>query len=72
VVALLNEYLTEMAEAVRPFNGYINNFIGDAIVVVFGAHEALDRLPRADQSQRAQRACGRLRRRSGISEGSPK
>jgi class 3 adenylate cyclase len=37
VVALLNEYLTEMAEAVRPYQGYINNFIGDAIVVVFGA-----------------------------------
>jgi adenylate cyclase len=37
VVDLLNEYLTEMAEAVRPFHGYINNFIGDAIVVVFGA-----------------------------------
>lgn len=37
VVELLNEYMTEMAEAVRPFHGYINNFIGDAIVVVFGA-----------------------------------
>ena len=37
VVALLNEYLTEMAEAVRPYQGYINNFIGDAIVVIFGA-----------------------------------
>jgi class 3 adenylate cyclase len=36
VVALLNEYLTEMADAVRPYQGYINNFIGDAIVVVFG------------------------------------
>lgn len=37
VVFMLNEYLTEMAEAVKPFDGYINNFIGDAIVVVFGA-----------------------------------
>lgn len=37
VVALLNEYLTEMASAIRPWGGYINNFIGDAIVVVFGA-----------------------------------
>ncbi|HEX8434520.1 cache domain-containing protein [Archangium sp.] len=36
VVALLNEYLTEMADAVRPYQGYINNFIGDAIVLVFG------------------------------------
>ncbi|WP_158590379.1 adenylate/guanylate cyclase domain-containing protein [Noviherbaspirillum cavernae] len=40
VVLLLNEYLTEMTEAVRPFGGYVNNFIGDAIVVIFGAPEA--------------------------------
>jgi class 3 adenylate cyclase len=37
LVSLLNEYLTAMTEAVRPFKGYVNNFIGDAIVVVFGA-----------------------------------
>lgn len=37
VVTFLNEYLTEMAAAVRPFGGYINNFLGDAILVVFGA-----------------------------------
>ncbi len=37
VVAMLNEYLTEMSVAVRNWGGYINNFIGDAIVVVFGA-----------------------------------
>jgi len=37
VVLMLNEYLTEMSAAVRPFGGYINNFIGDAIVVIFGA-----------------------------------
>lgn len=37
VVAFLNEYLTEMTNAVRPFGGYVNNFIGDAIVVIFGA-----------------------------------
>ncbi|HLA36684.1 MAG TPA: cache domain-containing protein, partial [Rhodocyclaceae bacterium] len=41
VVAFLNEYLTEMSAAVRPWGGYINNFIGDAIVVVFGAPEPL-------------------------------
>ncbi len=40
VVMLLNEYLTEMTEAVRPYGGYVNNFIGDAIVVVFGAPDA--------------------------------
>ncbi len=37
VVAFLNEYLTEMTEAIRPWGGYVNNFIGDAIVVIFGA-----------------------------------
>ena len=37
VVDMLNEYLTEMTRSVRPWNGYVNNFIGDAIVVVFGA-----------------------------------
>lgn len=37
VVSLLNEYLTEMTDAVRPWGGYINNFIGDAILVIFGA-----------------------------------
>lgn len=36
VVELLNEYLTEMSIAVGNWGGYINNFIGDAIVVVFG------------------------------------
>ena len=51
VVALLNEYLTEMAEAVRPYQGYINNFIGDAIVVIFGAP-----LQQPDIERRAARA----------------
>jgi class 3 adenylate cyclase len=46
VVDFLNEYMTEMAEAVRPFHGYINNFIGDAIVVVFGAPISRPRVER--------------------------
>ena len=37
VVAFLNEYLTEMSNAIRPWGGYLNNFIGDAIVAIFGA-----------------------------------
>ncbi len=37
VVTLLNEYLSEMTDAIRPWGGYINNFIGDAIVAIFGA-----------------------------------
>lgn len=37
IVEFLNEYLTEMTEAVQAWGGYVNNFIGDAIVVIFGA-----------------------------------
>jgi class 3 adenylate cyclase len=37
VVAFLNEYLTEMTEAIRQWGGYLNNFLGDAILAVFGA-----------------------------------
>lgn len=37
LVQFLNEYLTEMTEAVKPYGGYVNNFIGDAVVVIFGA-----------------------------------
>ncbi|MCF8199474.1 MAG: HAMP domain-containing protein [Sulfuritalea sp.] len=37
VVEMLNEYLTAMATAIKPWGGYINNFVGDAIIVVFGA-----------------------------------
>jgi len=37
VVTFLNEYLTAMTNAIRPWGGYINNFIGDAILVIFGA-----------------------------------
>ena len=48
VVALLNEYLTAMTGATAAFGGYINNFIGDAIVVVFGAP-----IPQSDAERRA-------------------
>jgi len=37
IVEFLNEYLTEMTDAVKPYDGYVNNFIGDAIVIIFGA-----------------------------------
>ncbi len=36
VVSLLNEYLTAMTAATTASGGYVNNFIGDAIVVIFG------------------------------------
>jgi class 3 adenylate cyclase len=37
VITFLNEYLAVMTSAIRPWGGYINNFIGDAIVAIFGA-----------------------------------
>jgi class 3 adenylate cyclase len=57
VVALLNEYLTAMTEATQAYSGYINNFIGDAIVVVFGAP-----IPQADAEVRAVRAAIAMRK----------
>jgi class 3 adenylate cyclase len=57
VVGLLNEYLTAMVEAIAPYQGYINNFIGDAIVVVFGAP-----IPQSDAETRAVSAALAMRR----------
>ena len=56
VVAMLNEYLAAMTEAVRPFKGYVNNFIGDAIVVIFGAP-----VGESDVEERASRAALAMR-----------
>ena len=67
VVAGLNRYLAEMTEAVVKVNGYMNRFVGDAILAIFGAPnplpddgawgavrcglEMLDRLQRLNQSE---------------------
>ena len=67
VVSGLNLYLAEMTEAVVKVNGYMNRFVGDAILAIFGAPNALpddgawgavqcglemlDRLQRLNQSE---------------------
>jgi class 3 adenylate cyclase len=61
VVAMLNDYLGEMCSAVRHHGGYINNFIGDAIVVIFGAP-----LGWTDNEERALRAAVEMRARLKI------
>ncbi|MDD5286369.1 MAG: adenylate/guanylate cyclase domain-containing protein [Desulfuromonadaceae bacterium] len=61
VVAMLNEYLGEMSEAVKHHGGYINNFIGDAIVVIFGAPLGWE-----DNEERALRAAVEMRARLKI------
>lgn len=58
VVELLNEYLGEMSVAVQNWGGYINNFIGDAIVVVFGVP-----VPVQDSERRAVFAALEMRER---------
>jgi adenylate cyclase len=60
VVTLLNEYLSEMTDAIRPWEGYINNFIGDAIVAVFGAP-----IDQPDKEWRAVAAALAMRQRLG-------
>lgn len=48
VMALLNIYLGTMAEVIQQYQGMINEFIGDAILVIFGAP-----LWRPDHAERA-------------------
>ncbi len=48
LVALLNEYLTPMSAAVLTRGGYLDKYIGDAVMAVYGAP-----VPKADHAARA-------------------
>lgn len=56
VVALLNEYFAEMVETVMDHGGVVDKYIGDAIMVVFGAP-----VPREDDAIQAVRAAIKMR-----------
>jgi len=57
LVGLLNEYFTEMVEAVLKEDGVVDKYIGDAIMVVFGAPE-----PEANDALRAVRSAVGMRK----------
>ncbi|MES0827436.1 AAA family ATPase [Ruegeria sp. SCP11] len=60
IVAMLNTYLSEMTNVIQKYNGTIDAFIGDAILVVFGAP-----LQRPDDAERALACALEMQQRMG-------
>jgi adenylate cyclase len=55
LVALMNEYLSAMTDIIEEYGGFVDKYIGDAIVAVFGA--PLDDPDHAANAVRAALAC---------------
>ena len=60
LVAVLNEYLHEMAELVKDEGGMVDKYIGDAVMALYGAPNALP-----DHAVRVCRTALRMQRRLG-------
>lgn len=83
LMALMNEYLSEMTDIIEGHGGYVDKYIGDSIVAVFGApaddHDhagnalraALDCCTRLDELNRSAVAFGgnKVAQRIGINSG---
>jgi adenylate cyclase len=55
LVAAMNEYLSEMTDIIEAYGGFVDKYIGDAIVAMFGA--PLDDHVHVDHAVRAALAC---------------
>ena len=66
LMALMNEYLTEMTDIIERHGGYVDKYIGDSIVAIFGA-PAADRDHAANAARAALDCCRRLAELNGDS-----
>jgi len=66
LMALMNEYLTEMTDIIERHGGYVDKYIGDSIVAIFGA-PAEDRDHAANAARAALDCCRRLAELNGDS-----
>jgi adenylate cyclase len=66
LVAAMNEYLTAMTDAIEAHGGFVDKYIGDAIVAVFGA--PLDDPQHASNAVRAALRCAALPGGAGMLE----
>jgi adenylate cyclase len=69
LMALMNEYLSEMTDVIERHGGYVDKYIGDSIVAMFGA-PAADPDHAANAARAALDCCARLAELNASSPGS--